>query len=246
MIEVKNLSKRYGDFTAVRDITFSAQPGEIVGFLGPNGAGKTTTMRMLVTYLPPTSGTAEIAGYDIRKDASEVRKRIGYLPENPPLYPEMTVFEYLRFMAEIRGVSSRSIKEKVGRVAELCFLTKVGNKLCGHLSKGYRQRVGLAQAILHDPAVMVLDEPTSGLDPQQIIEIRKLICSLAKDHTVILSTHILQEVTEVCSKVVIIAGGSVVREDSLAALVKDKDLEQVFLECVAGGGNLQTEITHSH
>jgi ABC-2 type transport system ATP-binding protein len=232
MIEVKGLSKRYGDFHAVNGITFSANKGEIVGFLGSNGAGKTTTMRMLVTFLPPTAGTATIAGFDIQTQADEVRKRIGYLPENPPLYNEMTVQEYLSFMGEIRGVAKREIKARVENTMERCFLTNVHRKLCGHLSKGYRQRVGLAQAILHDPQVMILDEPTSGLDPKQIVEIRKLICSLAENHTVILSTHILQEVTEVCSKVVIISNGQIVREDSLSDLVKEKDLEQVFLESI--------------
>lgn len=232
MIEVKRLSKRYGDYHVVSEVTFSAQKGEIVGFLGPNGAGKTTTIRMLATYLPPSSGTASVAGYDIITQSNEVRKNIGYLPENPPLYNEMTVVEYLRFAGQIKGLSGALLKERLERVCDQCFLNDVRNKLCAHLSRGFRQRVGLAQAIMHDPQVVILDEPTSGLDPRQIIEIRKLISSLAQNHTVILSTHILPEVTAVCSKVVIIASGRIALEANLADVVRSKSLEQVFLECV--------------
>jgi ABC-2 type transport system ATP-binding protein len=233
MIEVVNLSKSYGDYIAVSDVSFSADRGQIVGFLGPNGAGKTTTIRMLATYLPPTSGTASIAGYDVVTQADEVRKRIGYLPENPPLYPEMTVREYLKFIAEIKGVARSSMSERIDRVMEQCFITDVRNKLCQHLSRGYRQRVGLAQAIIHEPEVIILDEPTSGLDPKQIIEIRQLIRSLGESHTVLLSTHILPEVSMVCNKVVIISRGRVVIESLLNQLTKDKDLEQIFLESVS-------------
>ena len=232
MIEVSKLSKEYGDYSAVSEVTFSAAKGEIVGFLGPNGAGKTTTIRMLATYLPPTSGTAKIAGYDIVKQSDDVRKRIGYLPENPPLYGEMTISEYLKFVAEIKAIPAKQIKESVSRVLEQCFLTDVRSKLCCHLSRGYRQRVGIAQAIIHNPEVIILDEPTSGLDPRQITEIRQLIRSLAVNHTVILSTHILPEVSIVCNKVVIINRGRIVLEQDLKELTKEKSLEQVFLECI--------------
>lgn len=233
MIEVHKLAKKYGDYTAVYDVSFSAAKGEIVGFLGPNGAGKTTTIRMLSTYLPPTSGTASIAGFDILSQADQVRRSIGYLPENPPLYGEMTISEYLTFVARIKGVPSSSIKVRVKEAIERCFLGDVQHKLCQHLSRGFRQRAGIAQAIIHDPKVIILDEPTSGLDPRQIIDIRKMISALAEDHTVILSTHILPEVQSVCTKVVIVNQGRVVLEGALAELVKSKSLEQVFLECVS-------------
>jgi ABC-2 type transport system ATP-binding protein len=233
MIEVSNLSKSYGDYKAVSDVTFSATKGQIVGFLGPNGAGKTTTIRMLATYLPPSSGKATIAGFDVVSQADEVRKRIGYLPENPPLYPEMTVREYLKFIAEIKGVPRADMSERIDSVMERCFIAYVKNKLCQHLSRGYRQRVGLAQAIIHEPSVIILDEPTSGLDPKQIIEIRQLIRSLGEAHTVLLSTHILPEVSMVCNKVVIINRGRVVIESMLNQLTREKDLEQIFLESVS-------------
>jgi len=232
MIEVSSLAKRYGDYSAVENVTFSAVKGDILGFLGPNGAGKTTTLRMLVTYLPPSSGTAKIAGCDIVRESDQVRRKIGYLPENPPLYGEMTITEYLNFVAAIKGIPKKHVKERVTTVIEQCFLTDVARKLCQHLSRGYRQRVGIAQAIIHEPDVIVLDEPTSGLDPKQIIDIRKLIASLAKDHTVILSTHILPEVTMVCNKVVIINRGRVVKESYLKDLGQGKSLEQVFMESV--------------
>jgi len=233
MIEVRGLSKSYSDYVAVNDISFTAEKGEIVGFLGPNGAGKTTTIRMLATYLPPTAGSAQVAGYDIVSQADEVRRRIGYLPENPPLYGEMTVREYLKFIAEIKGVPRAQIMSRVDEVMERCFIADVRTKLCQHLSRGYRQRVGLAQAIMHDPEVIILDEPTSGLDPKQIIEIRRLIKSLGERHTVLLSTHILPEVAMVCSKVVIVNRGRVVVEGALSQLSRDKSLEQVFLESVS-------------
>ena len=237
MIEVKQLVKSYGEYLAVRNVTFTAKKGDVVGFLGPNGAGKTTSIRMLVTYLPPTSGSATIAGFDVVKQADEVRKKIGYLPENPPLYGEMRVCEYLKFVAEIKGIKSKSIKERVDYAMERCFITDVRNKLCQHLSRGYRQRVGLAQAIIHDPEVIILDEPTSGLDPKQIIEIRQLIKSLGEDHTVILSTHILPEVSMVCNKVVIVNRGTVVLENSLSELTKNRSLEEIFLDCVSSDDN---------
>jgi ABC-2 type transport system ATP-binding protein len=233
MIEVHNLSKSYGDFIAVSDVSFSASKGQIVGFLGPNGAGKTSTIRMLSTYLPPTSGTAKVAGFDIVTEADKVRQKIGYLPENPPLYGEMTVLEYLKFIAEIKGVPRATASTRIAEVMERCFIADVRNKLCQHLSRGYRQRVGLAQAIIHDPEVIILDEPTSGLDPRQIIEIRGLIRSLGQSHTVLLSTHILPEVSSVCNKVVIINRGRVVIESMLNQLTKEKDLEQIFLESVS-------------
>jgi len=230
MITVQNLAKRYGDVEAVRGLSFSAAKGEIVGFLGPNGAGKTTTLRMLTTYLPPSGGTATVAGFDIITQADEVRKHIGYLPENPPLYGEMTITEYLRFVARIKGITAKQINEKVEEAIEKCFIKDVRNRLCQHLSRGFRQRVGLAQALIHDPDVLILDEPTSGLDPKQIIDIRRMISNLAKEHTVILSTHILPEVQTVCQKVVIINGGTIALEAMLSEL--HKPLEEVFLECL--------------
>lgn len=233
MIEVHGLSKSYGDYQAVAGVSFSARKGEIVGFLGPNGAGKTTTIRMLATYLPPTAGSALVAGYNVVTESDAVRRRIGYLPENPPLYGEMTVREYLKFIAEIKGVPRSEIAKRVAEVSERCFVADVSNKLCQHLSRGYRQRVGLAQAIIHDPEVIILDEPTSGLDPNQIIKIRQLIKSLGESHTVLLSTHILPEVSAVCSKVVIVNRGRVVMESELSSLSREKTLEQIFLESVS-------------
>ncbi len=236
MILVKNLSKRYGDYVAVSDVSFSANKGEIVGFLGPNGAGKTTTIRMLATFLPPSSGTASVAGYDIISQGDEVRRCIGYLPENPPLYEEMQVREYLRFVGEIKGIPAAQLQSRVDEVIGRCYIKDVQNKLCRHLSRGYRQRVGLAQAIIHNPPVIILDEPTSGLDPRQIIEIRQMIKELAKDHTVILSTHILPEVSMICSKVVIVNRGRVVKEGAIGEVTEGKTLEQLFLECVSSDG----------
>lgn len=233
MIEVQNLAKRYGDYTAVKDISFSANKGEIVGFLGPNGAGKTTTIRMLATYLPPSSGTAKVAGFDVIRESDEVRKRIGYLPETPPLYGEMTIEEYLKFVAEIKGVPRAHLRASVDSALERCALADVRRKLCRHLSRGFRQRAGIAQAIIHNPEVIILDEPTSGLDPRQITEIRQMIAALGKQHTVILSTHILPEVSVVCSKVVIINNGRIALEGQLADLTRGRTLEQVFLECVS-------------
>ncbi len=232
MITVEHLSKSYGELTAVRDVSFTAGRGEILGFLGPNGAGKTTTIRMLSTYLPPSGGRATIAGYDVVTQSDEVRRSIGYLPENPPLYGEMTVREFLTFVAQIKGVPGRTIPEVVSETMDRCGLADVHRKLCSHLSRGYRQRVGIAQAIVHNPAVIILDEPTSGLDPKQIIQIRELIASLAASHTVILSTHILPEVTMVCSKVVIINKGRTVLEEQLSSLPSGRSLEEIFIECV--------------
>ncbi|HTN42518.1 MAG TPA: ATP-binding cassette domain-containing protein [Nitrospiria bacterium] len=214
MINVQNLTKRYGDLTAIEDVTFNVQKGEILAFLGPNGAGKTTTMRILTCFLPATSGTASVAGYDIFEQPQEVKKHIGYLPESPPLYTEMTVTEYLRFVSKIKGIERRDRAQALTRVLERCALTDVRHRLIGNLSRGYRQRVGLAQALIHNPEVLILDEPTTGLDPKQIIEMREVIKELAGQHTVILSTHILPEATAVCQRVVIIHKGRIVAVDT--------------------------------
>src|SRR5512135_957728 len=232
MIEVRNLTKRYGDLLAVRDISFSAATGQVLGFLGPNGAGKTTTMRIITGFMPATSGTVKVAGYDIFDDSYEVRKRIGYLPENPPLYFDMKVTTYLRFVGRIRGIAKAELNDSVDRVLHTCGLTEVTDRVVGHLSKGYRQRVGLAQALIHNPSVLVLDEPTIGLDPRQIIEIRTLIRELAGERTVILSTHILPEVQQLCEKVVIINEGRIAVEGALAELTQQMSLEQVFLRFI--------------
>lgn len=210
MIEVEHLSKIYGSTPAVQDVTFSVEPGEIVGFLGPNGAGKTTTMRILAGYLPATSGTARIAGYDVHENSLAVRQRIGYLPETPPLYPEMTVEGFLYFVARLKGVSAGDRAQRVRNAIARCNLPEKRSVLIRKLSKGFRQRVGIAQAIVHDPPAIILDEPTVGLDPRQIIEVRNLIKSLAGSHTIILSTHILPEVSMTCSRVTIINKGKIV------------------------------------
>jgi ABC-2 type transport system ATP-binding protein len=233
MLEVRNLTKRYGDIVAVRDVSFSAAQGQILGFLGPNGAGKTTTMRILTGFLPATSGTATVAGFDVFEQSEEVRRRIGYLPENPPLYPDMTTVSYLRFVARIKGMAKDAVDDAIERVIRICGLESVRERLLGHLSKGFRQRVGLAQALIHDPPVLVLDEPTIGLDPRQIIEIRSLIRQLGGERTVILSTHILPEVAQLCDKVVIINEGRVVLEQPMAELTREASLEDVFLRSIA-------------
>ena len=214
MIEVQHLTKRYGPTTAVDDISFRVEKGEILGFLGPNGAGKTTTMRVLTGYMPPTEGRAVVAGYDIFDQPLEAKRRIGYLPETPPLYPEMTVRDYLLFVSKIKGVPRADRKSRVGEVMERTRVADMAERHCGKLSKGYRQRVGLAQALLHNPEVLILDEPTAGLDPKQIIETRELIKHLGGDHTTILSTHILPEVSQTCGRVVIINKGRVVAVDT--------------------------------
>ena len=214
MIEVQHLSKRYGRVTAVDDISFTVGRGEILGFLGPNGAGKTTTMRMLTGYMPATEGRAIVAGYDVFDQPIEAKRRTGYLPETPPLYPEMTVKEYLDFVSRIKGVPAADRKARVAQVMERTRIADMAGRHCGKLSKGYRQRVGLAQAIIHNPEVLILDEPTAGLDPKQIIETRDLIRGLAGDHTIILSTHILPEVSQTCQRVVIINKGRVVAVDT--------------------------------
>ncbi|NJR48543.1 MAG: ABC transporter ATP-binding protein [Leptolyngbyaceae cyanobacterium CSU_1_3] len=210
MIEVEHLSKLYGSTPAISDVTFSVEPGEILGFLGPNGAGKTTTMRILSGYLPATQGTAKIAGFEVHEDSMAVRQRIGYLPETPPLYPDMTVEGYLNFVAQLKGVNAGDRPQRIQSALTRCNLTEKHKTIIRKLSKGFRQRVGIAQAIVHDPPVIILDEPTVGLDPRQIIEVRNLIKNLAGDHTVILSTHILPEVSMTCSRVAIINRGQVV------------------------------------
>ncbi len=215
MIDVDHLTKLYGRFRAVDGLSFSIGRGEVVGFLGPNGAGKTTTMRMLTTYLPPTTGKARLAGHDVLDEPLEVRRRLGYLPESVPLYPEMRVREYLVFRAKLKDVGRSKRRQAVGRVIERCRLGEVEQSIIGHLSKGYRQRVGLAESMIHDPAILILDEPTAGLDPIQIREVRTLLRELGQDHTLLLSTHIMQEVEAVCGRVLIIVGGRIAVDESL-------------------------------
>jgi ABC-2 type transport system ATP-binding protein len=214
MIEVSNLTKRFAARVAVDDISFQVRRGEIVGFLGPNGAGKTTTMRMLTGYLPASGGNIRIAGRDVLKESLEVRRRIGYLPEHCPLYPEMRVDEYLRFRAKLKGVLRRDRKKRVEEVKALCGVREVGTRIIGQLSKGYRQRVGMAEALVHDPELLILDEPTIGLDPNQIRQVRGLIRDLASRHTILLSTHILPEVDMTCQRVLIIHNGRIVASDT--------------------------------
>jgi ABC-2 type transport system ATP-binding protein len=210
MIEVQNLTKRYGPTLAVSEVSFEAQKGEVLGFLGPNGAGKTTTMRVITGYLPPSEGRVRVAGFDVVEEPLEAKRRTGYLPETPPVYPDMTVNEYLAFVGRIKGISRRELKSRMADVVERCAVGDVQNRQIGKLSKGYRQRVGLAQALIHNPEVLVLDEPTAGLDPKQIIETRQLIKGLAGRHTVILSTHILPEAAKTCQRVVVISAGKIV------------------------------------
>jgi ABC-2 type transport system ATP-binding protein len=237
MIEVKDLSKSYGNFVAVSGISFKAEDGQILGFLGPNGAGKTTTMRIITGYMPATSGTVLIDGLDIFTNSLEARRRIGYLPEIPPLYSDMRVEGYLRFVAKLRNVKRAALDSAVEHVMHVCGLTSMARRICGQLSKGYRQRVGLAQALIHDPPVLVLDEPTIGLDPRQIHEIRGLIRSLAGKRTIVLSTHILPEVSQICDRVVIINDGRLVLEEQLSEIPAGTSLEEVFLQAIAKEAN---------
>jgi ABC-2 type transport system ATP-binding protein len=240
MIEVKKLTKRYRERAAIDDLSFEVKEGEILGFLGPNGAGKTTTMRVLAGYLPATSGQARVAGFDVFEKPLEVKRRIGYLPEQPPVYLDMTVRAYLRFCAEIKGVKRASLSAEVDRVSGLAHVTDVAARVIGNLSKGYRQRVGLAGAILNSPPVLILDEPTVGLDPVQIIEVRELIKDLGQSgrHTIILSTHILSEIAEICRKVLVINDGKLVDFDTLEGLRarhvdgKQASLEQIYLKLI--------------
>ncbi len=220
MIEVQGLTKIYGIKAAIDNLGFTVEQGEVVGFLGPNGAGKTTTMRVLSCFMPPTSGTAKVSGYDIRTQAREVRQRIGYLPETVPLYTDLTVTQYLNFVAEAKGLSRLSRQQKVGEAIERCLLQDAQQRIIAKLSKGYRQRVGLAQALLGDPPILILDEPTIGLDPKQIIEIRSLIRDMQGERTVILSTHILPEVSMVCQRVIIINEGRIVAVDTPETLTR--------------------------
>jgi ABC-2 type transport system ATP-binding protein len=218
MIQVENLTKEYGPTRAVDKVTFNVRKGEVLGFLGPNGAGKSTTMKILTCFLAPTEGKAKVAGYDVFDESLEVRRRIGYLPEDTPIYRDMTVLEYLQFAAELRGMNPSKSPGRIREIGGRCGLGNVAGKLVGELSKGYRQRLGLAQAMLHDPDILILDEPTSGLDPNQIVEIRSLIKEIGKERTVILSTHILPEVQATCSRILIISGGKLVADGTPEAL----------------------------
>lgn len=236
MIETKGLTKSYRSLVAVNDVSFTIGKGEIVGFLGPNGAGKTTTMKILTGFLPATSGSAKVAGFDVFEKPMEVKRRIGYLPEVPPLYPDLTVLEYLRFVGKLKGLRSAELRKHVEHVVDRVGLMPVVDRLIRNISKGFQQRTGLAQALLGNPEVLILDEPTVGLDPRQIGEVRRLIKELAGDHTIILSTHILQEVTATCERVIIIHGGKIVADDKLKSLVakhkqdgETASLEKVFL-----------------
>jgi ABC-2 type transport system ATP-binding protein len=235
VIEVQHLTKRYGPVTAVDDVSFRVERGEILGFLGPNGAGKTTTMRILTGYIPATEGRAVVAGYDVFDKPIEAKRRTGYLPETPPLYPEMTVREYLNFVARIKGIPSAQRRARVGEIMEKTRVSDMAARHCAKLSKGYRQRVGLAQALIHNPEVLILDEPTAGLDPKQIIETRQLIRSLGGEHTIILSTHILPEVSQTCQRVVIINRGRVVAVDTPENLTaRLRGSETMYVQIDAG------------
>jgi ABC-2 type transport system ATP-binding protein len=243
MITVKDLTKRYARTIAVDQISFEVQRGQIVGFLGPNGAGKTTTMRMLTCFLPPTSGSATVAGFDVLEQPLEVKRRIGYLPETPPLYPEMETAEYLAFVGKLKGLSGSDLSKRVDFACERCAIADVKKKILGKLSKGYRQRVGLAQAIIHNPDVLILDEPTAGLDPKQINETRDLIKGLAGDHTIILSTHILPEVEQTCEQVIIINKGKLVATDSVQNLqARARGAESVLVEVAGQNGNVDLAV----
>ena len=234
MIEVNGLTKYYGAIAAIEDVSFTVAQGEIIGFLGPNAAGKTTTMRVLTGFSPPTRGTATIAGFDILKHPLEVKKRIGYMPENVPIYGEMVVSSFLSYVAEVKGIPRSQRRQEEDAVMERCGLTQVAKRISRHLSKGYRQRVGLAQALIGNPPVLILDEPTVGLDPQQIVEIRQMIKGLGQDHTILLSTHILPEVTMVCQRVLIINRGRIVAQDTMENLAGgQRTLEEVFIGVVS-------------
>ncbi|MBP8646514.1 MAG: ATP-binding cassette domain-containing protein [Syntrophobacteraceae bacterium] len=234
MIEAEGLTKFYGPVAAIRDVTFHIKRGEVVGFLGPNGAGKSTTLRILTCYMPATAGTARIDGLDCFEQSLGVRQKIGYLPENVPLYHEMTVRRFLRFVAGVKGVDAKSMEGEISRVIGTCGLEKVSHRIIGHLSKGYRQRVGLAQALLNSPPVLILDEPTIGLDPAQIIEIRKLIQELREEHTILLSSHILPEVAQLCQRVLIINKGQIVATDSPGNLTSQLQKSAQVILRVAG------------
>lgn len=243
MIEVNHLTKHYGTKVAIEDVSFEMQKGEILGFLGPNAAGKTTAMRILTCYMPATSGTAKIAGFDVHENSLEVRRRIGYMPENPPLYTEMTVSGYLDFVAKIKGIERGQVKKKVDEAMGKTAIGDVSKRLVKHLSKGYKQRVGIAQALIHNPDVLILDEPTIGLDPKQIIEVRQLIKSLGGDHTVILSTHILPEVSMTCQRVIIINEGKVVASDTPENLTRRlKGSESIRIDVAGPKADVESKI----
>jgi ABC-2 type transport system ATP-binding protein len=244
MIQVEGLSKNYARTVAVNNISFSVDKGDVVGFLGPNGAGKTTTMRILTCFMPPTAGKATVAGFDVFDQPFEVKKRIGYLPETPPLYPEMTVADYLAFVARLKNVPAAEVNRRADEVMQRCAVADVRSKLISKLSRGYRQRVGLAQAIIHNPDVLILDEPTSGLDPKQINETRELIKSLSGEHTIILSTHILPEVEAVCQKVIIINKGRLVATDSVENLKHRAGLTHAIQVQVEAGGDGHAAVVH--
>jgi ABC-2 type transport system ATP-binding protein len=243
MIKVENLTKRYAGVTAINNLNFEVEKGEIVGFLGPNGAGKSTTMKILTSYLPASSGRATIAGFDVFEQSVEARKRLGYLPENTPLYTDMRVTEYLRYRANLKGVPGRKLKQSVGDVLELCSLREVEHKLIGALSKGYRQRVGLADALVHDPDLLILDEPTIGLDPNQIRHVRELIKNLGGKRTVLISTHILPEVEIMCSRVIVIHKGKIRASDTAENLLKtQRTAGSMRFEAKVGADNATADL----
>jgi ABC-2 type transport system ATP-binding protein len=245
MIKVEHLAKRYADIYAVNDVSFEVHQGEIVGLLGPNGAGKTTTMRILTCYMPATSGSATVAGYDVFRESINVRKQIGYLPENVPLYPEMRVKEYLLFRAKLKKLPSRERKTKIDECIEKCRITEVQNQIIGTLSKGYRQRVGLADTLVHDPKILILDEPTIGLDPNQIRQVRQLIKELGAKHTILLSTHILPEVETLCERVIIINKGKIVAMDTPANLaIQLRAGNNLVLEVRGNGERIKNALTN--
>jgi ABC-2 type transport system ATP-binding protein len=240
VIEVQHITKRYGGVTAVDDVSFRVDKGEILGFLGPNGAGKTTTMRILTGYMPPTDGKATVAGFDVFTHPIDAKRRTGYLPETPPLYPDMTVREYLDFAARIKGVPPKERRDRVTTVMKRTHVADMADRHCSKLSKGYRQRVGLGQALIHNPEVLILDEPTAGLDPKQIIETRDLIRSLAGDHTIVLSTHILPEVAQTCQRIVIIHKGRVVATDTPEGLNQRlRGAETLYVQIDAQGAEAE-------
>ena len=244
MINVKHLTKRYVNIAAVDDISFNVGEGEIVGLLGPNGAGKTTTMRMITCFMPPTQGIATVAGYDIFNDSIQVRQQIGYLPENVPLYPDMRAIEYLMFRAKLKNIPRKERKRRIGFCLEMCGISDVQNQIIGTLSKGYRQRVGLADALIHNPKILILDEPTIGLDPNQIRQIRRVIKDLGEKHTILLSTHILPEVEMVCGRVIIINKGKIVAMDTPENLMKQlKSTANVVLEIKGEGERIKDNLS---
>ena len=243
MIEVDHLTKRFGSVKAIENVSFEVEKGEILGFLGPNGAGKTTTMRVLTCFLPATEGTARVAGFDVFDNPMAVKRHLGYLPENPPLYQELTVDSFLDFVAKIKGVDSRERKKRIDEVKDRVSIREYSKTIIKNLSKGYKQRVGLAQALIHDPQVLILDEPTVGLDPNQIIEVRQLIKGLSGDHTIILSTHILPEVSMTCQRVVIISKGKIAAMDTPENLTRQlQGAERLYLEVKGPENDVRTRI----